>query len=135
VGADDAKADLLRKASLIIWDEAPTSNRLNFEAVDRMLRDIMRKEDPMRADLPFGGKVMLVGGDFRQCLPIIPSKSFLPTLLDTSAQKNFKLMVDVCRGIPDGHHQGLLAPVTPVEARHRPAPAQKHAGRAGKLRQ
>jgi ATP-dependent DNA helicase PIF1 len=37
-----------------------------FEAVDRTLRDITG------IDKPFGGKVILMGGDFRQVLPVVP---------------------------------------------------------------
>ncbi|POM79144.1 Helitron helicase-like protein [Phytophthora palmivora] len=47
------KAELIRKASLIIWDEAPMMHRACFEAVDRSFRDIMKNELE-----PFGGKVM-----------------------------------------------------------------------------
>jgi len=34
-------AELVRKADLIIWDEAPMMHRRTFEAVDRTLRDLM----------------------------------------------------------------------------------------------
>jgi hypothetical protein len=34
-------AELVRKADLIIWDEAPMMHRRAFEAVDRTLRDLM----------------------------------------------------------------------------------------------
>jgi hypothetical protein len=34
-------AKLVRKADLIIWDEAPMMHRRAFEAVDRTLRDLM----------------------------------------------------------------------------------------------
>jgi hypothetical protein len=57
-----ALAEKIRLAHLIIWDEAPMQHRHVFEAVDRTLRDIMRVE------APFGGKVVVFGGDFRQVL-------------------------------------------------------------------
>ncbi|XP_026416586.1 uncharacterized protein LOC113312026 [Papaver somniferum] len=57
--------DLIRKTSLIIWDEATMANRYAFEALDRTLRDVTKVE------LPFGGKILVLGGDFRQLLPII----------------------------------------------------------------
>jgi ATP-dependent DNA helicase PIF1 len=38
-----------------------------FEAVDRTLKDIMKEKR-----YPFGGKVVVLGGDFRQILPVIP---------------------------------------------------------------
>ena len=43
-----------------------------FEAVDRTLRDLMKAIDPVLEDQPFGGKVMVFGGDFRQILPVVP---------------------------------------------------------------
>ncbi len=38
-------AELVRKADLIIWDEAPMMHRRTFEAVDRTLRDLMQLDD------------------------------------------------------------------------------------------
>ncbi|XP_057444054.1 uncharacterized protein LOC130736228 [Lotus japonicus] len=69
------KAELLKHTSLIIWDEAPMVNRWAFEAVDRTLRDIMEVGDVYGGGKPFGGKVVVLGGDFRQTLPIIPKAS------------------------------------------------------------
>jgi hypothetical protein len=59
------KAAVLQAATVLIWDEAPMCHKHNFEAVDRTLRDFMG------VDVPFGGKVMLFGGDFRQVLPVV----------------------------------------------------------------
>ena len=53
-------------AKLIIWDEAPMQSRWGFEAVDRSLRLLTKVEEP------FGGKVVVFGGDFRQVLPVLP---------------------------------------------------------------
>ena len=47
-------------------------HRFAFEAVDRTLRDLMKAIDPVLEDQPFGGKVMVFGGDFRQILPVVP---------------------------------------------------------------
>ncbi|KAG3182904.1 hypothetical protein C6341_g5720 [Phytophthora cactorum] len=57
---------LIQKASLVIWDEAPMTHRHAFEAVDRSLRDLMNNDDE-----PFGGKVFVLSGDFRQILPVV----------------------------------------------------------------
>ncbi|XP_074300804.1 uncharacterized protein LOC141632127 [Silene latifolia] len=62
-------------ASLIIWDEAPMDNMFAFEALDRTLRDVMAFQNPEAKWKIFGGKVVLLGGDFRQVLPIIPKGS------------------------------------------------------------
>ena len=53
-------AKLLQQAALIIWDEASMTKRQNMEALDNSLWDIMA-----RSDLPFGGKIVVLGGDFR----------------------------------------------------------------------
>lgn len=56
------KAELLQKASLIIWDEAPMLNRHCFEALDKSLNDIMKTRAKFGYDIPFGGKVVVLGG-------------------------------------------------------------------------
>jgi len=61
--------------NLIIWDEAPMMNRMCFEAFDRTLRDIMRNVDDANNDKPFGGKAVVLGGDFRQILSVIKKGS------------------------------------------------------------
>ncbi|RID65587.1 hypothetical protein BRARA_D00772 [Brassica rapa] len=61
------KADLLKAASLIIWDEAPMMSKHCFESLDRSMLDIVGDKDKR----PFGGKVVVFGGDFRQVLPVI----------------------------------------------------------------
>jgi hypothetical protein len=68
---DHIRADFLRAASLFIWDEAPMMNRYCFEAFDRTMRDIMGKVHESNRDKPFGGKVVVLGGDFRQILPVV----------------------------------------------------------------
>ncbi|XP_025680359.1 uncharacterized protein [Arachis hypogaea] len=84
---DSAKAEVIRLADLI-WDEAPMTNKLAFKALDRMLRDIMVSVSDRNKDLPFGGKVVVLGGDFRQVLPVIP-KGRCGTVV------NDKLFVDI----------------------------------------
>jgi ATP-dependent DNA helicase PIF1 len=60
-----ALAELIRRADLILWDEAPMMNRHYLEGLDAMLRDVMGSERP------FGGKCVVVAGDFRQTLPVV----------------------------------------------------------------
>ncbi|XP_035840195.1 ATP-dependent DNA helicase PIF1-like [Helianthus annuus] len=64
--------DLIKRATLIIWDEAPMTHKHCFEALDRTMRGISRSSQPNMQLKPFGGKVILFGGDFRQILPVIP---------------------------------------------------------------
>ncbi|KAI5402370.1 hypothetical protein KIW84_050113 [Lathyrus oleraceus] len=58
-------ANLIRVAAAIIWDEAPMTNKNYLEALDRSLQDICSNS------APFGGKVLIMGGDFRQVLPVL----------------------------------------------------------------
>ncbi|KAM0874166.1 hypothetical protein ACQ4PT_037639 [Festuca glaucescens] len=64
-------SSLIEAASLIIWDEALMTHRKCFEALDRSLRDVLSANDPLLADEPFGGKVVVLGGDLRQILPVV----------------------------------------------------------------
>jgi hypothetical protein len=63
------EGELIQVADIIIWDEAPMQHKYTFEAVDRTFRDLTG------IDKPFGGKVVVMGGDFRQVLPVIPRAS------------------------------------------------------------
>jgi hypothetical protein len=65
-------AKLVRKADLIIWDEALMMHRRAFEVVDRTLRDLMQLDDAQATKKIFGGKTVVFGGDFRQILPVVP---------------------------------------------------------------
>lgn len=64
-------AELICKTSLVVWDEAPLNHRHIFEAVDRTFRDVRQTVDQNAHTLPFGGLTVLLGGDFRQILPVI----------------------------------------------------------------
>ncbi|KAB2624893.1 hypothetical protein D8674_016553 [Pyrus ussuriensis x Pyrus communis] len=64
IGKQSDLAKLIQKAKAIIWDEATMTHRHAFEALDRTFRDLTD------IDLPFGGKIMIFGGDFRQVLPV-----------------------------------------------------------------
>ncbi|KAD0066211.1 hypothetical protein E3N88_44838 [Mikania micrantha] len=64
-------AELIRKTSLIIWDEAPMVHKHGFEAFDRTLKDIFSSDASTNSNLPFGGKTIVFGGDFRQILPVV----------------------------------------------------------------
>ncbi|GKA23608.1 DNA helicase [Tanacetum coccineum] len=57
--------NLLVETNLIIWDEAPMNDKRCFEALDRILRDLMNAPEIL-----FGGKTIILGGDFRQTLSV-----------------------------------------------------------------
>ena len=42
-------------------------DRFQLEALDRSLKDLTGVNN-----MPFGGKIIILAGDFRQCLPVIP---------------------------------------------------------------
>ncbi|OMO96975.1 DNA helicase PIF1, ATP-dependent [Corchorus olitorius] len=81
-------AKLVQRACLIIWDEAPMSHRNCFEALDKSLCDVLSNEVGYQHKKPFGGKVVLLGGDFRQTLPVAARGSKAKTI-DASISKSY----------------------------------------------
>ncbi|XP_044597772.1 uncharacterized protein LOC123274271 [Cotesia glomerata] len=75
----------LSNVDVFIWDEAPMSPRYALEIDNRTLQDIMNN------DIPFGGKIMILGGDFRQLLQnmrALPQETeFVQFLLDVGNGK------------------------------------------------
>ncbi|KAF8081784.1 hypothetical protein N665_0867s0006, partial [Sinapis alba] len=65
-------SELIENTDLIIWDEAPITHKHAFEALDKTLKDLLSTKNPEAKLQTFGGKTVLLGGDFRQILPIIP---------------------------------------------------------------
>jgi hypothetical protein len=49
-----------------VWDECTISHKSALEALDRTLQDLRGNHKPM------GGIVLVLAGDFRQTLPVIP---------------------------------------------------------------
>ncbi|KAK0581830.1 hypothetical protein LWI29_018481 [Acer saccharum] len=47
------------------------NHRKCYEAFDRTFRDILRGSNPDAETCPFGGKPILLGGDFRQILSVV----------------------------------------------------------------
>jgi hypothetical protein len=72
VPLNSPQAALIRAARLIVWDEAPMAHKHVFEAVNRTLQHVMGAVDPALKDMLFGGKVVVMGGDFKQILPVVP---------------------------------------------------------------
>ncbi|XP_050065323.1 uncharacterized protein LOC114130689 [Aphis gossypii] len=60
---------VLRDCKFIVWDESTMAHKRCFEALDRSLKDIRNKNEVM------GGATVLLTGDFRQTLPVIPRGS------------------------------------------------------------
>jgi hypothetical protein len=66
VTMQSGRGQLLKRAALIIWDEAPMVHRHALEAIERSLR-LLRENTA-----PFGGVTFMLMGDFRQVLPVVP---------------------------------------------------------------
>jgi hypothetical protein len=60
-------AQLIRKTSLIIWDEVPMQHKSCFEAVNWTLNDVCHVSDSSL----FGKIPTVLGGDFAQILPVV----------------------------------------------------------------
>ncbi|XP_076029107.1 ATP-dependent DNA helicase Pif1-like [Oratosquilla oratoria] len=56
----------IKNCDLIIWDEAAMSHRNMLEAVNKTFKEIKNSNDP------FGNVTVLLAGDFRQILPVVP---------------------------------------------------------------
>ncbi|XP_044005604.1 uncharacterized protein LOC122850538 [Aphidius gifuensis] len=94
-------AEELRNIDVIICDEAPMAPRYCLELADRTCRDIMNNK------LPFGGKIMLMGGDFRQLLPVLKNEN-MRTLPEES--EFAKYILDVGNGTLNDNNDNLVIP-------------------------
>ena len=52
------------------WHEAPLAHRFLLQALDRTFRDLMKMPNT-----PVGGKPIILAGDFRNVLPVVPGGS------------------------------------------------------------
>lgn len=59
------EARKLCEAAVIIIDEITMLTKHGLECIDRLLKEIMHN------DIQFGGKTIVIGGDFRQTLPVV----------------------------------------------------------------
>ncbi|XP_028095507.1 ATP-dependent DNA helicase PIF2-like [Camellia sinensis] len=82
---------LIRCATVIIWDEATMTNRYAFEALNQTLIDITG------VDYPFGGKITVFGGDFRQVLPVVPKGTKAETVAASIVKSPFSSHIQVIR--------------------------------------
>lgn len=82
VAKNSQRAELFRATTAIIWDEVGAQHRLAIEAVDRTLRDIRGD------DRPFGGLIVVLGGDFLQTLPVVPRGS-RQDIVNATIQQSF----------------------------------------------
>ena len=69
ISKNSERAQLLRSAKALIYDECLMHHHHSFEALDRTLQDIRDCEQPM------GGLTTIQGGDWQQILPVVPKAS------------------------------------------------------------
>ncbi|XP_026409736.1 uncharacterized protein LOC113304815 isoform X1 [Papaver somniferum] len=81
VDFDSIEAELFRATKLIIWDEVAMQHLFCIEAVDRTLRDVRS------SDQPFGGITVVLGGDFKQTLPVV-QKGRREQIIDASIRSS-----------------------------------------------
>lgn len=62
---NDSRAELIEHTVVIGWDEAPMANRAVFSCVEDISRRVMGNDEL------FGGKIVILLGDFRQTCPVI----------------------------------------------------------------
>ncbi|XP_050339716.1 uncharacterized protein LOC126766058 [Bactrocera neohumeralis] len=66
ISRNSAMAKVLRQTDIILLDECTMTHKKSLEALDRTLKDIRGNAGI------FGGALILLSGDFRQTLPVIP---------------------------------------------------------------
>ena len=69
VSKQSSLVTLIRESKLIIWDETPLYKRAAIEALDDSLKDIINSSKIL------GGKIVIFGGDFKQMLPILRTRT------------------------------------------------------------
>ena len=65
LGPQSKNYQIIKEVDIIIWDEITLVPAVILNALDRFLREVTQEKDKL-----FGGKIVLTGGDFRQCLPV-----------------------------------------------------------------
>ncbi|XP_017461157.1 PREDICTED: uncharacterized protein LOC108354487 [Rhagoletis zephyria] len=66
ISKNSGMGKVLQSAQLIIWDECTMAHKKALEALNRTLKDVRANQRL------FGGTLILLSGDFRQTLPVIP---------------------------------------------------------------
>ena len=91
ISGQSSLAKLIRMSKILLIDEATMLDRYMLEALDRTLKDIMGTSDKF-----FGGKIIILAGDFRQCLPVVPGATRAGTVAHCINQSplwtNFKIL-------------------------------------------
>ncbi|XP_073821564.1 uncharacterized protein [Musca autumnalis] len=66
ISKNSAMAKVLQQSKLIVWDECTMAHKKSLEALHKTMQDLRNNQNL------FGGAMILLAGDFRQTLPVIP---------------------------------------------------------------
>ncbi|XP_078429361.1 uncharacterized protein LOC144701417 [Wolffia australiana] len=91
----------IQAVSIIIVDEAPMMHRHVFETLDRSIRDVMKTTNRYLENVPFGGKVVVMGGDFRQMLPVI-QKGSRAMIINSALNRNQRAWSEFLLAVAEG---------------------------------
>lgn len=69
ISRNSAMGKVLQQVVLIVWDECTMAHKKSLEALDRTMKDLRGNQQL------FGGALILLAGDFRQTLPVIPKST------------------------------------------------------------
>jgi len=110
VPLNSPQAALIWATRLIVWGEAPMAHKHVFEAVNRTLQHVMGAVDPALKDMLFEDKVVVMGGDFKQILLVVP-RGTKGQIVDASLKRSAVLWhrVKVCQLHENMRVQRLLA--------------------------
>jgi len=96
VTPNSIQGQFLRQVSLFMLDETSMIPKHALNAIDRLLKDVCNN------NFPFGGKVILFGGDFRQILPVVKRRQpaeVVESCIKCSLQWQWVQWCDGCRSL------------------------------------
>ncbi|XP_055910737.1 uncharacterized protein LOC129945100 [Eupeodes corollae] len=99
ISKTSAMAKVLQQSKIIVWDECTMAHKRSLEALNRTMQDLRGNERL------FGGAFILLSGDFRQTLPVIPRSTAADELNASEFSKqlleigNGKVAVDKSTGL------------------------------------
>ena len=121
ISAQSERAQLFREAKLVVWDEAAMVHRHVLEAFERTCRLIRNSE------VPFGGLVVVMEGDFRQTLPVVPNGTREDTVAACIQSSSLWRHVQVLRVTINMRVRAALANAAPEQLDVVRAEVEQHA--------
>lgn len=90
IGPHSEQARFLQSVEIIFWEELPMSNRAAIECTNALLQLLMGNTKP------FGGKIVVGLGDFRQVAPVVknggPTASLDASIRSSSLWQHFLIL-------------------------------------------